>query len=97
MDHLEVHEDWPSWVTTQLEVLNRFTEQIRAHLKVLEGIGIQVDNLGSQTAVLGATADKQSVATVQLNEAVAKSSEVVGKLSARLDNPAAISCYQLRN
>jgi len=44
-EHIEVPEDWPTWIKPQLqaiadqtEVIRRLTEQLRLHLQVMEGI-----------------------------------------------------------
>lgn len=64
-EHIEVGEDWPSWIKPQLraiamqtEAVTQLAEQIRLHLAVMEGIQKSTDNLAEATEKLRETMEK---------------------------------------
>lgn len=65
-EHIEVGEDWPSWIKPQLraiamqtEAVTQLAEQIRLHLAVMEGIQKSTDNLAEATEKLRETMEKR--------------------------------------
>ena len=68
-EHLEIHEDWPTWLSPLLEsqrnqnqvitentkIVGNFASEIQNHLHVMKGIGLAVDRLDEATRNLTET------------------------------------------
>jgi len=89
--HIEVPEDWPTWIKPQLqaiadqtEVIRRLTEQLRLHLQVMEGIRAVSGEQKTSTQKLTEAVEKL-IKTLEMRPGTAEMFNELCRLVAQLD------------